>query len=210
MRTVALDRGGARVTQIVAIVDTGGANLASLGFALERLGARGVPAHDAAAVRSATHVVLPGVGSAADGMRRLRDQRLVDCLRSLTQPVLGICLGLQLLAEASEEDDVECLGILPGIVRRLAGDADTPVPNMGWCRVRAQERHALLDGIADGSWFYFVHGYALPASPAALAVATHAAPFTAAAAHGNFFATQFHPERSARAGARLLANFLAL
>lgn len=198
------------MTRDVAIVDTGGANLASLGFALERLGARGVPARDAAAVRSASHVVLPGVGSAAAGMHRLHEHGLIDVLRSLTQPVLGICLGLQLLAEASEEDDVECLGILPGIVRRLPGDPDIPVPNMGWCRVRAHGQHPLLDGIADESWFYFVHSYALPASPDALAVATHAAPFTAIATRGNFVATQFHPERSAQAGARLLANFLAL
>lgn len=198
------------MTRSVAIVDTGGANLASLGFALERLGARGVPVHDAAAVRSATHVVLPGVGSAADGMRRLREQGLVDCIRSLTQPVLGICLGLQLLAEASEEDNAQCLDVLPGTVRRLTGGPDLPVPNTGWCRTQRRRTHALLDGIADDAWFYFVHGYALPPTDHALAVTSHAEPFTAVAARGNFLGTQFHPERSSAAGARLLANFLAL
>lgn len=194
----------------VAIVDTGGANLASLCFALERLGAHGVPTRDASLVRSATHVVLPGVGNAAEGMRRLRDHALAGCVAALTQPVLGICLGLQLLAEASDEDDVECLGILPGRVRRLAGGPAAPVPNMGWCRVRRRAAHPLLDGIDDGSWFYFVHSYALPPGASSLCTANHAAPFTAVAAKDNFVATQFHPERSSAAGARLLSNFLAL
>jgi glutamine amidotransferase len=198
------------MSRTVAVVDTGGANLASLCIALERLGARGLPTNDAEQIRAASHVVLPGVGSAADGMRRLREHGLVDSLRSLTQPVLGICLGLQLLAEASEEDDVECLGILPGTVRRLAVAPGLPVPNMGWCRVRTQRAHGLLDGIADDAWFYLVHGYALPPTADTLAVASHAEPFTAVAARGNFLGTQFHPERSSQAGARLLANFLAL
>lgn len=194
----------------VAIVDTGGANLASLCVALERLGARGLPTRDAAVVRSASHVVLPGVGSAADGMQRLREHGLVECIRALTQPVLGICLGLQLLAASSEEEDVECLGVFSGTVRRLEPGPGVPVPNMGWCRVETRQTHPLLDGIGDGAWFYFVHGYALPPGEATLAVAQHAGPFTAVAARGNFLGTQFHPERSSSAGARLLANFLAL
>ena len=194
----------------VAIVDTGGANLASLCFALERLGARGIPTRDAAVIRSATHVVLPGVGSAAAGMHRLRAGALIDCIRSLTQPVLGICLGLQLLAEASEEDEVECLGILPGRVHRLAARPGAPVPNMGWCRVTWREPHAVLDGIDRDAWFYFVHSYALPPGAGTLGTAEHVASFTAVAGSGNFVATQFHPERSSAAGARLLANFLSL
>lgn len=197
------------MTPEVAIVDTGGANLASLGFALERLGTRGLPTRDPAVIRAATRVVLPGVGSAADGMRRLKEHGLVDCLRRLTQPVLGICLGLQLLADASEEDDVECLGVFPGTVRRLPGSPETPSPNMGWCRVQPRGAHPVLDGLGAEAWCYFVHGYALPPTGDTLAVARHAEPFTAVAARGNFVGTQFHPERSSAAGARLLANFLS-
>ncbi len=198
------------MTRTVAIVDTGGANLTSLCVALERLGVRGVPTRDADTIRGASHVVLPGVGSAADGMRRLRAHGLVDCLRSLAQPVLGICLGLQLLAQASEEEDVECLGVLPGTVRRLLPAPGLPVPNMGWCRVRAVAANPLLPGDTDGDWFYFAHGYALPPAGDTVALAQHAAPFSAIVAHRNFLGTQFHPERSSAAGARLLARFLAL
>jgi glutamine amidotransferase len=141
-------------------------------------------------------------------MDRLRDAGLVDVIRSLSQPVLGICLGMQLLAEASEEDDTECLGLIPGTVRKLPASVETPVPNMGWCTARRTESHALLTGIPDGAWFYFVHSYALPVSGYTLATATHGEDFSAIVAHGNFLAAQFHPERSARWGARLLRNFV--
>jgi glutamine amidotransferase len=198
------------MTRAVAIVDTGGANLASLCLALERLGTRGLPTQDAAAIRAAPRVVLPGVGSAADGMRRLREHGLIDCIRSLTQPVLGICLGLQLLAEASEEEDVECLGVLPGVVHRLEPAPGLPVPNTGWCRVQPRRAHPLLDGLGGAPWFYFVHGYALAPTDDTVAVAEHVVPFTAIAARGNFTGTQFHPERSAAMGAKLLGNFLGL
>jgi imidazole glycerol-phosphate synthase subunit HisH len=198
------------MTANVAIVDCGGANIASLMVALERLGARGRLTAQASEITSASRVILPGVGSAADAMRKLRKEGLADCIRALTQPVLGICLGLQLLADSSEEDDVDCLGILPGAARKLQGSPQTPVPNMGWCRVRQVDAHPLLDGIADDSWFYFLHSYALPVNGCSLATAVHREPLTAVAGHRNFLATQFHPERSSAAGARLLQNFLAL
>lgn len=194
----------------VGIVDCGGANIASLMFALERLGVRARLTAQATEIASASHVILPGVGSAADAMSKLHKQGLADCLRALTQPVLGICLGLQLLAESSEEDDVDCLGILPGAARKLRGSPLAPVPNMGWCRVQQVEAHPLFAGIADHSWFYFLHSYALPVNGCSLATATHSVPLTAVAGHRNFLATQFHPERSSAAGARLLQNFLAL
>ena len=193
----------------VVIVDGGGANLASLEFALERLGARARVTRDAAAIRDASHVILPGVGAAAAAMRSLRADGLADLLPRLAQPVLGICLGLQLLAEASAEDDTDCLGIFPGRAERLEASPARPVPNMGWCRVRHCRPHPLTKGLSDGSWFYFVHSYALPVSGDSLAVAEHDGQFTAIAARDNYAATQFHPERSAAAGSRLLANFLA-
>jgi glutamine amidotransferase len=192
----------------VAIIDSGGANIASLLFALERLGYSATLTTAPEVIRAADKVILPGVGAAADAMRRLQDSRLVDVIRELKQPVLGICLGMQLLADASEEEDVDCLGIIPGIARRLPVAEGFPVPNMGWCPVLRTVDTPLLAGIPDGSYFYFVHSYALPVSEFTLATARHADAFSAVIARDNFLAAQFHPERSSAHGARLLRNFL--
>jgi imidazole glycerol-phosphate synthase subunit HisH len=194
----------------VAIIDSGGANIASLASALDRLGANSIRTADAAVIRAASHVILPGVGAAADGMQKLERAALTGVIPALTQPVLGICLGMHLLAECSEEDAAECLGVLPASARKLQGRPGLPVPNMGWCRVTQVTEHPLFAGIDSDSYFYFVHSYALPVSGFTVATSTHAAPMTAVSSHRNFLATQFHPERSAAAGARLLANFLAM
>jgi glutamine amidotransferase len=143
-------------------------------------------------------------------MARLRQKKLADLIPSLTQPVLGICLGMQLLAQHSEEQDTACLGILPATATRLPATADLPAPNMGWCRIEKLAEHPLLVDIADGSFFYFVHSYALAPGEISLANATHARKFCAIAAHRNFYAAQFHPERSQAAGAQLLRNFVNL
>ncbi|MEX0706554.1 MAG: imidazole glycerol phosphate synthase subunit HisH [Woeseia sp.] len=194
----------------VAIVDSGGANIASLRFALERLGVDARLTPDPLTIRDASHVILPGVGAAAAAMARLHAAGLTGLLPELTQPVLGICLGMQLLAAASEEDDASCLGVLPGTARHLAASPGTPVPHMGWSRINKTGDHVLLDGIDDGSWFYFVHSYALPADASSIATATHGSEFCAVASSRNFHAVQFHPERSAAAGARLLDNFVRM
>ena len=131
-----------------------------------------------------------------------------DVIRALQQPVLGICLGMQLLADASEEEDVDCLGIIPGVAQRLPVAEGFPVPNMGWCPITRTADAPLLAGIEDGSYFYFVHSYALPPSDFTLATARHTEPFSAVIGRGNFVASQFHPERSSGDGARLLQNFL--
>ncbi len=192
----------------VAIIDSGGANIASLLYALERLNTKAVLTTDASVIRAAKHVILPGVGAAKDAMQRLKDNRLVDVIRGLKQPVLGICLGMQLLAEASEEEDVECLGIIPGTAAKLPAETNCPVPNMGWCAIEATKSHALLKDLNDPAYFYFLHSYALPVSDVTLAVANHAAPFAAMVGHNNFVAAQFHPERSSISGSRLLRNFI--
>ena len=192
----------------VAIIDSGGANLASLQFALQRLGAEAEISGDADIIRGADRVILPGVGAAANAMQRLRELELVDVIRNLSQPVLGICLGLQLLCVASAEEDVECLGILDGKAEQLPGTPELPVPNMGWCPIELNDDHPVMAGLADGEYFYFVHSYALPINDQTIAVAQHAIPFSAVVAANNFVAAQFHPERSAKAGAKLLRNFL--
>lgn len=198
----------------IAVIDSGGANIASVRHALSRLGHEGEVTADPAAIRAADRVLLPGVGAAADAMARLEAAGLVPVIRSLEQPVLGICLGMQLLFEGSEEDGgIGCLGILPGRARRFAVAPGRPVPHMGWNRVRASGDadpggHRLFDGIPDGSHFYFVHSFAVPIGPDTLGVCDYGAPFTAVAGRRNFAGTQFHPERSGPWGARLLRNFL--
>lgn len=194
----------------IAIVDSGGANIASLLYAFARLGLDATLTTNADTIRHAPRVVLPGVGAARDAMTRLRNANLVDVIRKLTQPVLGICLGMQLLAEGSEEDDVDCLGIFPGVATRLPASTHCPVPNMGWCPVVKSRPAPELDRIADGSYFYFLHSYALPISDLTIAAAKHATDFSAMLRRGNFVGAQFHPERSAAPGARLLANFAGL
>jgi imidazole glycerol-phosphate synthase subunit HisH len=192
------------------IIDSGGANLASLQFAFERLGARTHVSADVAQIRSAPRVVLPGVGSAGDAMGRLHKSGIAKLLPSLTQPVLGICLGMQLLFERSEEGDTDCLGILPDTVKRLQPAAGRPVPHMGWNQLSLVREDPLLDGIAANDYVYFVHSFAAPVSEVTLASAEYGSALSAIVRHANFWGTQFHPERSAATGARLLANFLRL
>ena len=194
----------------VAIFDSGGANIASLAFALDRLNVTSKITSDARTIKSASHIILPGVGAAANAMDRLRRQRLIDVIRTLSQPVLGICLGMHLLAVASDEGSVDCLGLIPGTAKKLNVGLTSPVPHIGWSRVFYSHDHELLAGIVDGSYFYFLHSYALMVADCTLATANHLNEFTAIAASKNFVATQFHPEKSSAAGARLLANFLKL
>jgi imidazole glycerol-phosphate synthase subunit HisH len=192
------------------IIDSGGANLASLQFAFERLGARTQVTTDAAAIRAAPRVILPGVGAAASAMQRLRDSGVAALLPTLKQPVLGICLGMQLLFQHSEEGATDCLGIIPERVRRLRPAPGLPVPHMGWNQLGALREDPLLAGIGAGEYVYFVHGYVATVSPFTLATTDYGAAVSAVVRQGNFWGTQFHPERSARTGARILANFLRL
>jgi imidazole glycerol-phosphate synthase subunit HisH len=194
----------------VVLVDAGGTNIGSVRYALQRLGVEAPLTADPATIRAAAKVILPGVGAAAPAMARLHALGLVPLLRGLTQPVLGVCLGMQLLCAHSEEGDVAGLGLIPACVRRLPSVPGVRVPHMGWNRLRALGPHALLDGLADDAQAYFVHSYAVPLGDWTLATAEHGQTFSAVVARGNFFGMQFHPERSAAVGARLLRNFLAL
>jgi imidazole glycerol-phosphate synthase subunit HisH len=194
----------------IVIIASGGANIASLQFALQRLGARSAVSSDAERIRAASHVILPGVGAAADAMHRLAQRQLDTLIPTLQQPVLGICLGMQLLFEASDEGAARCLGILPGRAARFAPVAGLPVPHMGWNSLNIERTGALLDGVQQGDYVYFVHSYALKVGPATLASCRYGGPFSACVQWRNFFGMQFHPERSAKVGARLLRNFIEL
>lgn len=191
----------------IAVVDSGGANIASVLHALRRLGAEPEFTADAGAIRRAERVILPGVGAAGHAMEVLARNNLVEVIRGLRQPVLGICLGMQLLFESSEEDDARLLGIIPARLRRLQEAPGLRVPHMGWNNIHQQRADALTTGL-DGKWFYFVHSYAAPVGDWTLSSASHGRDFSAVVRQGNFAGAQFHPERSAGAGAELLRRFV--
>lgn len=193
----------------VVLVDSGGANIGSVRYALQRLGVEAPLTCDVETIRRADHVILPGVGAAAPAMAHLREAGLVEVLRGLTQPVLGVCLGMQLLCAHSEEGDVACLGMIDAPVRRLRADGGLRVPHMGWNKVVACNDHPLNAGDAGDGWAYFVHGYAVPVCAATLATCEHGITFSAAIGQRNFTGVQYHPERSAAMGMAVLRNFLA-
>ncbi len=198
----------------IVIIDTGCANLSSVRMAIERLGVTAQVSKEAAVIRGADKLILPGVGTAKAAMHNLQERGLVELIREAKQPLLGFCLGMQMLAQASEEhmggeSDIDCLGIVPGKVK-LMQVGDLRLPHMGWNQVEHDGTHPLFNGIPSGSYFYFVHSYALEVTAATLATCNYGGPFTAVVGKDNFFGAQFHPERSGKAGARLIQNFLEL
>jgi len=197
----------------VVVVDYRAGNLTSVRLALQSLGWRAVVTDRPERVRSARRVVFPGVGAAGSAMETLRatslDEALVEYAAS-GRPLVGICLGAQVIFERSEEDGVRCLGILPGAVERLEVAPQLKVPHMGWNGVEFLSRHPVWEGLESGAQFYFVHGFVpVPAEPDVVIGVTHyGGPFASAVAKGNVVAFQFHPERSGRAGLAVLENFL--
>lgn len=193
----------------LVIVDTGVANLASVAFAFERLGVTANITEAAAAITAADRVVLPGVGAAPYAMQSLTDKGLVPVLRGLTQPVLGICLGMQLLFETLEEGGTQTqgLGLISGGVS-LLDTQGLPSPHMGWNQLETLKNDPLLAGLEIGSYAYFVHSFAAPVSETTLMQSTYGTPFSAIVRQDNVWGCQFHPERSSTVGAQILSNFL--
>ena len=189
----------------LAIVDLGCGNLGSVAIALERFGQAPLLTNDAGQIAAADRVVLPGVGAAGFAMERIHALGLAETLRSLRQPVLGICLGMQLLFERSEEADVECLGIIPGAVRALQAARGQPVPHMGWSRLSVSDPGI---GLAEGDYVYFAHSFACDDGPATIASAEYGRSIPAVVARSNYRGAQFHPEKSGPAGARFLQTWL--
>ena len=191
----------------VAVVNSGGANISSVIHALHRLGAEPRFTADADSICKADRVILPGVGAAGRAMEVLRSHGLTEVIRNLTQPVLGICLGMQLLFDSSQEDDARLLGLIPARLERLPDEKGLRVPHMGWNAISNQRPDSLTDRL-DRNWFYFVHSYAAPVGDWTLSASTHGVTFSAIVRSNNFYGAQFHPERSAQAGAELLRGFL--
>ena len=194
----------------VVILDTGCANLSSVKYAVQRLGYEPDVSRDPEIVLRAEKLFLPGVGTARAAMEQLEQRELIDLIKACTQPVLGICLGMQLLGSGSDENGgIKTLGIIDEPVLRMQ-DRGLPLPHMGWNQVIANADSHLFRGIDENAYFYFVHGYAMPICENTIAQTLYGEPFTAAVAKDNFFGVQFHPERSGAAGARLLKNFLEM
>lgn len=198
--------------QNIVIVNTGCANISSVRFALERLGVAVTISEDTDIISKADKVFLPGVGSANAAMASIQRKELSECIQSLTQPVIGVCLGMQLMVDESEEGkdgNTQCLGVIPGKVKRMQV-GDLRLPHMGWNTVSPVPESPLFKDIAEGTYFYFVHSFAVDVYEHTLAKCEYGVPFSAALHKDNFFGVQFHPERSGAAGAKLLENFVNL
>lgn len=193
----------------IAIVKYNAGNIASVQNALGRLGVESVVTDDADALRAADKVIFPGVGEASTAMQYVRERGLDDVIASLTQPVLGICLGMQLMCSHSEENDTACLRIFPNKVRRFA-DGELKVPHMGWNTI-TELKPPLFDGVAEGAYVYFVHGYYVEVlAEDTTAVCRYGVDLAAAMQRDNFYAVQFHPEKSGDVGERILEKFLKI
>ncbi|MBP6120959.1 MULTISPECIES: imidazole glycerol phosphate synthase subunit HisH [Providencia] len=195
----------------VVILDTGCANLASVAYAVKRLGYDPIISRDTNTILQADKVFLPGVGTASAAMEKLTERELIPLIKALTQPVLGICLGMQLLGSFSEEgqNNVPLLGLIDSPVQKMDANG-LPVPHSGWNQVKALAGNPLFREISDDAYFYFVHGYSMPVSTNTIAQTEYGNIFSSAVNQDNFYGVQFHPERSGAAGSRLIQNFLEM
>mgnify|MGYP003313517438 CR=1 FL=1 len=194
---------------MIAIIDYDTGNLRSVCNALDRIGAEYVLTDDPEVISKADRVLLPGVGEASSAMRKLQERGLCEVIKGLQVPVLGICIGMQLMCRHSEEGDVDCLGIFDARVKRFTPSPELKVPHMGWNKIGNLETKLFKD-LEGGSYVYFVHSYYPELCPDTIATATHGVMFSAALKYENFYGTQFHPEKSGDVGERIIANFLQL
>jgi glutamine amidotransferase len=193
------------------IIKYNAGNIRSVLFALERLGVNATVTDDPEHIQAADKVIFPGVGEASTAMHYLRERKLDELIRSLRQPVLGICLGMQLLCEYSEENNTDCLGVFTGVnVKQFSpGEPGLKVPQIGWNTITGLSTK-LFEGVRENSYCYFVHGYYAAVSPFTIASTDYSLLYSSALQKDNFFGVQFHPEKSATAGERILQNFLTL
>jgi glutamine amidotransferase len=194
---------------MIAVIDYKCGNLRSVGNALQRIGCDYRITGDETMIRAASHVILPGVGEATSTMQALKNSGLDKTLLTLSRPVLGICIGMQLMCRFSEEGRVQCLGLFDADVRKLQVSSDLKVPHIGWNTIN-QFASPLTDGIAEGAYVYYVHSFAPEITRQTTAITEYGTPFSAILQNGPFFGTQFHPEKSGAVGEKILSNFLRL
>lgn len=190
----------------LAIIKYNAGNIQSVSFALERLAVDFVITDDPETIKKADKVIFPGVGEASTTMKYLRDKNLDQLIRSLKQPTLGICLGMQLMCEHSEEYDTPCLGIFKETVKKFIPEGDYKVPHMGWNKLTLT--NGWLDPVLEGKYAYFVHSYYVPVNEHTSAITEYIHPFSAVMHKDNFYAVQFHPEKSAGTGVKVIQSFL--
>jgi len=196
---------------MIAIIESGGANIASIQFALERLGEPAILTSDSAIIRAADRVILPGVGAAQHAMNKLAELDLIEVIQELQQPVLGVCLGMQLLYEFSEEGNVAGLGIIPGKIQKFPSGLGLTVPHMGWNKLQIKHKPSkLFANVESDGHVYFVHSYYASVDDHTTAVTHYGKPFAASVEKDNFYGVQFHPERSSEIGEKILRNFIEL
>jgi imidazole glycerol-phosphate synthase subunit HisH len=194
----------------LALINSGGYNIASVSYALQRLNCEFVLTDNSDVISNADKVIFPGVGTASNAMNLLKEKGLIDCIKNLSQPVLGICLGMQLLYDESEESDTNCLSVISDQVKKFIATKENPVPHMGWNNIAFKRNNPLLKEIPKLSYFYFVHSYYAPVNKYTVASCDYGESFTAIVNKNNFWGCQFHPEKSGTVGAKLLQNFLEL
>ena len=194
----------------VAIIDSIGSNLASLKFALDRIKINFIVTNEVKQIRNSSHIILPGVGAAKNAMNKLSQQEIIETITTLSQPTLGICLGMQIFMEHSEEDDTSCLGVFGDSCKLFENQENYPVPHMGWNTIELESSSNLSTGINSGTHFYFVHSYYVPLNSQTIASTTYSKKFSSIIQKDNFVGTQFHPEKSGEQGSILLKNFTNL
>ena len=194
----------------VAIIDSIGSNLASLKFALDRIKIDFIVTNEVKQIRNSSHIILPGVGAARNAMNKLSQQEIIETITTLSQPTLGICLGMQIFMEHSEEDDTSCLGVFGDSCKLFENQENYPVPHMGWNTIELESSSNLSKGINSGTHFYFVHSYYVPLNSQTIASTTYSRKFSSIIQKDNFVGTQFHPEKSGEQGSILLKNFTNL
>lgn len=196
---------------MIAVIDYNAGNIRSVLYALERIGVDHVLTSDHDVIRTADKVIFPGVGAAESTMKHLNETGLTELIRSLKQPVFGICVGMQLLCSHSEEGDVPCIGVFPEKVRLFRPDNGDKVPHMGWNNVKLTAANDWVSDAVDGEYCYYVHSYYVEAGPDTVATTEYAGQtYAAMLRKDNFYAAQFHPEKSATVGERIIRDFLAV
>jgi len=194
----------------IAIVNAGGSNISSLTFALDRIKASYITTNQIAQIEDSSHVILPGVGAANDAMDKLKKSNLIEVVRNLKQPTLGICLGMQLLLDHSMENNVNCLSIIEGKCKAFSQQDKYPVPHMGWNNVNFNKPSPLTEDLDNDDYFYFVHSYYVPIANSSIGITDYSESFASIIQKDNFFGTQFHPEKSSDQGSKLLRTFINL